>query len=69
MGGQIAREIITWLSPRSGIKISLILSMAICLVLLGLGIKYQYIFVALYMTQFLFMNYQEYNALSGGRRF
>ena len=60
-GGHIAREICEFLFPRRGIEISLILSMAAAVLLIGAAIQMKMIILAVFFGFFAYQNYQEWS--------
>ena len=58
-GGHIARDLFVFLSPRQGVKLSLIFSMTCAVLLAVLAIRHGFIFAAFFCAYFVYQNYLE----------
>ena len=64
-GGQIARQIMIQMDPWNGLKNSLFLSIAACLIMIVLGLKYDHHFLAIFFGMMAWSNYQSLQGYGG----
>jgi len=58
-GGHIARELFEYVSPRNGMKFSLVLSMMLSSLLAVVALRFGMFFVTFLFAYFAYQNYQE----------
>ena len=68
-GGQIARQLFIKFDPWSGVRNSVIVSMAVAIFLAVIGFKYGEQFIAFFFGYMAYTNYQMLNQSPGGRSF